>query len=188
MGNETKGQKRTIRGETARVARIDNPLDFIAEDHMREREVCALIGKLVSGEAVSRQERKQMLEFLNVAMPQHLADEEVDLFPLMLERCAPEDEIGKVIDKLLSDHRYAIADTPAIADIIAAEAKTSHGFSQCDADKLSGFADKARRHLILENAIILPIAKARLTPADLAQMKKHMLERRAKTGLSTPQP
>jgi hemerythrin-like domain-containing protein len=41
------------------------------------------------------------------------------------------------------------------------------------------FAHHARRHLILENAVILPIARARLTEADLNAMKRHMLERRS---------
>lgn len=41
------------------------------------------------------------------------------------------------------------------------------------------FAHHARRHFTLENAAILPIARARLTAEDLRTMKMHMLERRS---------
>ena len=119
-----------------------------------------------------------MVAFLNEQLPQHLADEEIDLFPLMLKRCEPEEEIDKVIDKLESDHGHALADAPAIAALIEAYQTDVSEFSTKAYVQMTEFAHHARRHRNLENAIILPIARARLTQADLEIMKLHMLERR----------
>lgn len=163
---------------SARIEILENPIDFIAEDHMREREVCAMIDKLVSNVALEDAEICQMLTFLEEQLPPHLADEENDLFPLMLKRCAPEDEIERVIAKLQSDHVHGIADAPAIAALIKANKPGDTPFSEMACAQLTKFATHARRHLILENAIILPIARARLTKDDLKTMRSHMLERR----------
>lgn len=166
-----------FRGETARSGVLDNPLDFIAEDHMREREVCALIDRIVSAAALQNADIHRILTFLEAQLPQHLADEEIDLFPMMLKRCDPEDEIEKVIDKLHQDHGHAVTDALAIIAVIQSAAIPSE-LSEEDRQRLTDFAYQSRRHLILENAIILPIARGRLTPDDLAEMKQHMLERR----------
>lgn len=168
----------TARGATAQIDPIENPLDFITEDHMREREVCALIDKLVSALPLKAGEKQMILSFLTDRLPQHLADEEIDLFPLMLKRCDPEENIRSVIDKLESDHLHAIADAPAVAKLIGANGPEAAAFSDVSRAQLAGFAKHARRHLILENAIILPIARARLTREDLKTMRSHMRQRR----------
>lgn len=176
-------RRSATRGETACVENWCNPLDFIAEDHMREREVCALIDRGVASTSMEGAELEQVLTFLEAHLPQHLADEDVDLFPLMLKRCEPEDEIDKVIDKLQSDHDHAIADAPAIVAIIRGCGNRRSKLSHSDCRQMADFAHHARRHLILENAVVLPIARARLTEEDLNIMKRHMLERR---GLKSP--
>ena len=43
------------------------------------------------------------------------------------------------------------------------------------------FAGHVRRHLVAENAILLPIVRARLTRADLATLSAHMRARRGLT-------
>ena len=181
MGKVPERLLRTARGEAADVSNLDNPLDFIAENHMREREVCAVIDRIVASASMERAEIDQVLTFLEAELPQHLADEEIDLFPMMLKRCEPEDEIDKVIDKLQSDHDHAIADAPAIVAIIRGLDKPNSWPSQSGCERMTDFAHHARRHLILENAVILPIARARLTDADLNTMRRHMLERRSLT-------
>jgi hemerythrin-like domain-containing protein len=177
----TKGSERllgTARGGKAKTGPFDNPLDFIAEDHMREREVCALIDKLVTASSTKSAERKMIVEFLTEQLPLHLADEEIDLFPLMLERCDPEEDIKELIEQLEADHGHALADAPAIAALIEAKKPGDEAFSATACSQMTDFASHARRHLILENAIILPIARVRLTEDDLETMSDHMRERR----------
>lgn len=169
----------TVRGMTARIGPLENPLDFIAEDHMREREVCALIDKLVAALPLKTGEKQMITSFLTDRLPHHLADEEIDLFPLMLERCDPDEDIRSVIDKLESDHSHAIADAPTIASLVEASGSEASAFTASSRVHMAEFAKQARRHLILENAIILPIARSRLTTDDLAIMRSHMLQRRS---------
>lgn len=178
MTKHNEGRSGMVRGETAKSGLLENPLDFIVEDHMREREVCALIDRLVAALPVDSGKRRMILSFLTEQLPQHLADEEIDLFPLMLKRCDPEEDIKSVIDRLKSDHAHALVDAPAIAALIEASEPDTAMFSEADCAQMTGFATHARRHLILENAIILPIARVRLTKSDLNAMKSHMLERR----------
>ncbi len=179
MGKNPERLLGIARGVAADVSDLDNPLDFIAEDHMREREVCAVIDRIVASASMECAEIDQVLTFLEAQLPQHLADEEIDLFPMMQKRCKREDEIDKVIDKLQSDHGHAIADAPVIVAIIRGLDNPNSRPSHSDCVQMTDFAHHARRHLILENAVILPIARARLTEADLDTMKRHMLERRS---------
>jgi len=168
----------TARGGKVRTGPLKNPLNFIVEDHMREREVCTLIDSIVAARPIKKTETEAILSFLTDDLPQHLIDEEIDLFPLMLKRCDPEEEFESVVDRLTSDHRHAFADAPAIAALIAARKSNDVALSATNCAKLAAFARHARRHLILENAIILPIARARLTKGDLKTMREHMMERR----------
>ncbi|NIR60715.1 MAG: hypothetical protein GWO02_15015, partial [Gammaproteobacteria bacterium] len=46
---------------------------------------------------------------------------------------------------------------------------------------LAAFANHARRHLIAENAIIMPLARARLSDDDLRTLRAEMRRRRAWT-------
>jgi len=177
MAKGSKGFSSRARGETAQPGPLENPLDMIAEDHMREREVCALIDRLVIASPIKDAERRMMLAFLKVQLSQHLADEEIDLFPLMVKRCDPEEEIIKVITKLKSDHVHALADGPAIAALIEANDPKA-AFSETACAEMTAFANHSRRHLILENAIILPLARAYLTKKDLKTMRAHMQKRR----------
>ena len=56
----------------------------------------------------------------------------------------------------------------------APAAMTSSSFRQA----LRDLARVTRRHLILENAVLLPLARVRLTDADLVALRQAMLRRR----------
>lgn len=157
------------------LAVLQNPLDYIAEDHMREREICAMLDQLAAETSYDPDTGDQIRCFLKYQLPAHLEDEEIDLFPMMLKRCEPEDEIEPVIRELRGDHGHAATDGAVILGLLDEPGK---GFSARACAQMVAFAKHARRHLIVENAIILPIARARLTPDDLRIMLQHMLERR----------
>ncbi len=107
MGKVTERRLGAESRKNASISAVENLLDFIVEDHPREREVWALIDRLVLAASLN-----------DVEMHQTPADEEIDLLPMMLVRCDPEEEIKKVIDKLNSDHGQALADAPAIVAFI----------------------------------------------------------------------
>lgn len=157
---------------------LENPLEFIHEEHLRERQICARIDALAGAEAADLATAAGVAAFLRDELPLHLEDEEQDLFPLLLRRCAPEDEIGKAIERLTSDHRHADKDTPrVIADVECLETGDCQLSPEMRA-RLVRFAAHARRHLILENAIVLPFARLRLTRGDLQTLRLRMMQRR----------
>ncbi|WP_371054622.1 hemerythrin domain-containing protein [Rhodosalinus sp. K401] len=157
---------------------LGNPLDFIHEDHLRERTICAQMDGLAGARTPDEEAAARVLGFLKKELPLHLEDEEEDLFPLLRRRCAREDEIGKVIDRLTSDHGHAGEDAPrVIVDLEALQAGQSD-LTRDMRERLARFAAHARRHLVLENAIILPFARMRLTERDLETLRLRMMQRR----------
>lgn len=157
---------------------LGNPLDFIAEDHLRERAICLMIDQISAPALADPDSVAHVLSFLSEELPLHLADEDEDLFPLMRRRCDPEDEIETVIDRLQADHGHAETDSPKIIALLRACLSRPGGLSGDDRAALSSYAAQSRRHLIVENAIILPIARARLSEPDLDRLRLGMLRRR----------
>lgn len=157
-------------------ALLKDPLAFIAEDHLREREVCAVLDRIAGGDSPEQQDVSCVTSFLNKELPLHLADEEEDLFPLMRRCCTPEDEMDRIINRLLLDHQHAVEDTPVVAALL--QELQSRALSDEERQLLSRFAAHARRHLILENAVILPIARLRLSETDVESLRLRMAQRR----------
>jgi len=157
---------------------LANPLDFISEDHLRERQLCAMIDRLATADVLNRQEVTTVLRFLNEELNVHLRDEMDDLFPLLARRCTAEDAIEGVIDRIRADQDEAMRLMPQVRAMLAACLDSGADLSAKERALLSEFAGHVRRHLVAENAILLPIARARLTQADLRLLTKHMRSRR----------
>lgn len=159
-----------------------NPLDLIHDDHVRGRRVCAQIDALAGGETPAMETVAAILAFLQNELPLHLEDEEEDLFPLLRRRCQPEDEINRAIARLTEFHRDAGRGAPMVAAALSAVAGGSGRFSDWEHASLMDYATRARRHLILEDAVIMPLARLRLTKDDLETLRLRMLQRRAVAG------
>lgn len=159
-------------------ALLGNPLDFIQDDHLREREICVMIDWVATADASDLDLAEHILSFLRNELPQHLADEEEDLFPLLRRRCEPDDEIDRAIRRLSTDHAHASADTPHVVTILDRLTCEGTGLSALSRKTLAQYATHSRHHLILENAIILPFARLRLINSDLDTLRLRMLQRR----------
>ena len=157
------------------VERLGNPLDFLRDDHLHEREICVLLDRIAIGETVEPEVVDHALGFFSENFPAHIADEEEDLFPLLQLRCEPADDIHRVLTQLHDDHRHADLDTSRIAFLLR---HSCEGLEDGARDELRRYANHARRHLILENAILLPFARLRLTKADLECLCARMARRR----------
>lgn len=183
MNNRGRDLKRGDCLSPTNPALLENPLDFIHEDHLREREICALMDALAASGTPDTDAAARILAFLRNELPLHIADEEEDLFPLLIRRCESEDDINRAIARLSDDHQHAEQDTPLVLDIV--DSIISRPGPVPDGEKiiLTRYAAQARRHLILENAIILPFARLRLAKDDLEMLGRRMRRRR---GLGRP--
>jgi hemerythrin-like domain-containing protein len=157
---------------------LGRPLDFISEDHLRERQICTVIDGLATAAALDRQAALVVLRFLNEELNVHLRDEIEDLFPLLAKRCKAEDSIEHVIDRIRADQAEVLRLLPEVRTTLAGSLDTGAGLTGDARAMLTRFAGLVRRHLVAENAILLPIARARLTRADLAVLSAHMHARR----------
>ncbi|ARU00444.1 hemerythrin domain-containing protein [Yoonia vestfoldensis] len=157
---------------------LANPLDFISEDHLRERQICAVIDGLASVDAFDRQAATTVLRFLNEELNVHLRDEAEDLFPLLARRCTEEDAIEGAIDRIRADQDEAKRLLPDVRVMLAGCLDRGGDLTAKERAFLSRFAGHVRRHLVAENAILLPIARARLTRSDLQTLSKQMRTRR----------
>ncbi len=160
------------------LGRLGNPLDFLLRDHIGKREICARLDRIAAARTVDPDLDADVMGFLGEALPLHHADETEDLFPLLRRRCTVEDEIREVIARLVADHARSEDDTPEVLAILRAHAARSSTLSEGEAALLVGYSERMRRHLVLENAIIMPFARLRLTGPDLDSLRLRMLQRR----------
>lgn len=157
---------------------LTTPLEFLCEDHMRERQVCSLIDSLAASLSFDQSAARTVLRFVNEELNLHMRDEAEDLFPLLARRCPAEDGIGRAIARICTDLDEATRLLPGLRTAIARCLDTGSELATEDRQLLIRFAGHVRRHLAAENAILLPIARVRLTRRDLQKLSQQMRTRR----------
>jgi len=182
-------ERQTARGSVAdpdNPARQGHPLEQIAEEHLLQREICAALDRLAGLTQPDPDLAAEVLDHLETRFFHHIRDEEVDLFPLLRQRSSTGDDINDTLDRLLGDH-VGILELADRARLILQDMIGPGGLpSRDDAATLSRFAAQKRRHLIVENAIVLPLARVQLTDEDQAGLQRRMTERRGGGSQKNP--
>lgn len=160
-------------------ALLKQPLDYILADHHRQRLLCVLCDRIADDGCSDRKTVSEIIDYITNDMAVHVIDEEQDLFPLLRRRADPEDDIEEVLDKLSGEHAH----DEALAEMIVSELGRALKASPQDlpaklVEALKQFSHNQKRHLALENAMILPLAKVRLTKKDLEELSARMAARR----------
>lgn len=169
--------------EAMPVELMGSPLDWLFAEHYRQRQLCRAI------EAAARLAPRpigllpDIIDFLRHDLPLHVLDEEEDLFPLLRRRCPAEDDIHGVLGLLSSDHRAEAASAARLADRLE-EVLRGGADRPMPPDlvrSMDNFTQRERSHIALENAVVLPIARLRLTPGDLAGLSRRLAARRGRS-------
>lgn len=108
----------------------------------------------------------------------HIRDETEHLFPLLSQRCTEEDAIDTAINRIRADQCEAMILLPDLRALLVDCLDTGAAPNADQRALLTRFAAHVRRHLVAENAILLPIARARLSRSDLRSLSRHMRTRR----------
>lgn len=175
-------------GSEERPARPEQflyPLQFIFTEHDRQRVLCAALERLADDPeaADARENAAAILAYLEKRMPNHLADEE-DLFPLLMRRGRPDDEVEAIVAQLRHEHE---ADAEYVRRVTASLKALAAGHPLAEASAFvhdaRAFSIFQRRHLAWENGILLPLAEKRLARRDLVELGRKMAARR---GLNYP--
>ena len=162
-----------------------NPLDVIVQEHALQLDLCDALERIADGlpDEVDRRLCAKVASFLQYELPLHHQDEEEGLFPLLLARASEGDGIGEIIDRLAAEH---VTDTDLAAEIFETLDTLSQGGRVSNPDMvgymLRNFFEGYRRHVHWENALVIPLARLRLTDDDFAALSARMDENRAKSG------
>lgn len=163
---------------------LARPLDYLLADHFRQRRVLSLLIQLADGRTAGRDAAVVAAGYLKTALPLHYADEEADLFPALRQRCLPEDGLEAILTRLHQEHIEGDACATALVQDLSAW--PAHGerssISPAVAARLRSFVELELLHLALENAVLIPLARTRLAPADLTYIADRMLLRRPNPG------
>jgi len=170
----------TIRGARAARSQLsasECPIEAIYEEHFNQRQLCADMELLAAATQPRAELARWILVNLCRDLPMHFDDEEKALFPRVRARALPEDELDKTLNRLAREHEIAEV---AFALLVPALACMADGALPApeDRDALCRLAASERRNLIVENAILLPLARLRLTDQDKAALMAEMCARR----------
>jgi hemerythrin-like domain-containing protein len=158
-----------------------DPLAFIRDDHGRQLRMCNLLDAFTEKLEVEpvKPLASALLEYLKDDLPLHTEDEERDLLPALERRCEPDDGLEEIKRQLSREHElnadlvtFMVDDLEALAD----------GRSLTNpvrlATNVKEFSETQRQHVTWEERVLLPLARQRLTPEDLAEIGRNMAARR----------
>lgn len=162
-----------------------NPLDVIASAHAFQADMCDALERIADSlpDEVDRRLCAQLASCLEFDLPLHHRDEEACLFPILRSRALPEDGLEDILERLASEHQ---SDNDFASEISEALERLAQGGRPDNPEMLGymlrGFFERYRRHVQWENALIMPLARLRLGPADLRLLQAGMSENRLRAG------
>jgi hemerythrin-like domain-containing protein len=166
---------------------LARPLDFIAAEHYRLRAAMTQLDWLARGSMGDgrRKLAKALLRYFTEDYPLHLADEEADFFPLLRQRCGDDAAFLASLETLGEEHHDDVTRLAAVVDSLRRFAEAGQRV-EIPADFAAGaraYTEALRRHIAWENAVLMPVARARLQSADLRRLAQRFGARR---GVSPP--
>lgn len=171
----------TIGGPTPAV----EPLGLLVDCHRRiEAALAVLVGASQWGYGTISEEQRtalaRALQFFREMAPKHTADEERSLFPRLREKGEPLPEL----DALENDH--AAADNWHLEvdrlGRVWIENGTLEPADRATYDDLTArMAALYERHIAVEDNIVFPLARKRLSLEEQEQVRREMVSRRAIT-------
>ena len=164
------------------VADFADPIGFIYTEHERIRsqwDALLLLADAPDAAAAAGIARA-LVDFLADDLPKHVADEEADMFPLLEARALPDDGIRPVLALLRAEHREDVELGGPLARPLEAIAA---GAQLPEPELFRAYARAVvtlqRRHHLLENNVVLPLAFDRFDDADMADLGRRFAARRA---------
>ena len=161
------------------------PLIWFFAEHFRHRKICKMLLDYSKSVILERAQIEEILRFLDFDIPLHIVDEERDLFPLLRRRCKPEDNIDKLLDDLSGDHAIDLKNCEKLTSYLDQALNEGRGLGvrRSWVDTIKRYSKDQLQHIAIENAVILPIARIRLTRGDQRKLGRNLAKRR---GLTDP--
>lgn len=159
---------------------LDDPLAYFFAEHWRHRQFCTQLSELSGARTAPPAQLRALAGFLENDFALHAEDEENDLFRLLRIRCEAADDIERVLGILTADHGADRGLAAALCSGLSKAAAAGVGplLQPGLSDLIGRFVTHKMRHISLENAIVLPIARLRLTRQDCLSLAAAMKARR----------
>lgn len=174
----TMGKSDSLLGTAA--PGFDEPLDMLRACHGRIDAQCRTLEKLLGhlaqfgGDEQARQAAAAVLRYFDTAGRHHHADEEENLFPMLLQT-APADTQA-LVSGLLAEHdaMERLWEQLRVSLSEIAQGKSA-GLSEVD---VSDFVARYTKHIDTENTQLLPLAERVLSLEQRERLGRAMAERR----------
>lgn len=169
---------------TPALAGFDEPIEMLRGCHERIEQQCSTLERLVPHldangcDAAAGEAAVNVLRYFNEAGPHHHADEEQDLFPLLLDAAQRDDaeRAYVLVATLLAEHREMnrmwAELRPSLAAIASGES------SQLGRDLVAELCALYRRHILTEEGEALTLVEQLIAPEALVEVGAAMAERR----------
>lgn len=175
----TARASRPQRLEPLPASLLSTPLDYLLAEHHRHRVLCRLCDDMAACTTADAKMAGMIADALERELVLHMRDEEEDLFPLLRRSANSDDGIDRILDLLLRDHARDMALAASIVSGLRRLAgRPGAHLSDALRGKLETFARDQRKHVALENAIVMPLARVRISRKDIAGLARAMAARR----------
>lgn len=173
-----------LRDRGVRPVPPSDAIEFLLSEHLNHRRMCRALEDLSVAQDFDALRITALVDFIRFDLTLHVIDEEEDVFPLLRRRCLPEDEIEQILDRLAGEHAQDKTLSERARDVLNAcliVRRPPHAI-EGGAETLRAFAHHERRHLALENAVIVPLARRRLSMADIEMLGRRFVARRRRVA------
>ena len=165
-------------------ASTEAPLEMLSACHHRIESQCSILQRLLphlrehGADEQARTAATRVMRYFDTSALQHHADEEVDLFPALMEAMAGSDAvcIRQLTEGLADDHRKLEADwrklRVGLAQIADGQA------TELPADLVTAFVERYAQHMQREEDELLPMAARLLGDDDITRIGQAMRLRR----------
>lgn len=176
-------------GHSAAAASTEVPLEMLAACHRRIEHQCATLERMQKHVAVHGSDEQargaalRVMRYFDTAAQDHHEDEEMDLFPALLESVAGSDAvcIRDLVDRLGAEHRLLEMHWRKLRKDLERIAAGEHVVLH--EESVSTFVQAYRRHIELEETELLPLAHRLLDRPAIDRLGEAMRQRR---GITLP--
>ncbi|KUO54408.1 MAG: hypothetical protein APF80_08215 [Alphaproteobacteria bacterium BRH_c36] len=149
-------------------------------DHVLKLELCDALERLADGlpNETDTGLANAAVTVLRRGLPDHIELEERHLFPLLRRRIADDEIFRPVLEQLEYEHEHDDASAIEISEELERLAEVGQARNaEMLGYMLRGFFVTLRRHVYWENAMVLPLARRKLTENDLDELREAVVAR-----------
>lgn len=144
-------------------------LSYIEKEHQAERNLCDMLERIADNllEPLDTELARTGIVTLRRCLKRHVLLEEKYLYPVLAKRLCPGDLAENLLTHIRSEHTTDECLAHDTADQLEQALMTGRASNpEMLGYMLRGFFECRRRHIAWEDAIVLPLARHRLTAKD----------------------